>query len=153
MGIGAEHCHRCHDACASTTSGLEIAHIAKSQAGAQCYFLHWQCVSDHNKIPAQFRNVKLTRHRSGLIASILRFAEFATTNTFVDTTWTTVMPMCYTIIEPSLYLVAACLPSLRPIFAKVKASLSKVRFSDLSVWSIVAGLTGRSRTSLHSNPV
>jgi hypothetical protein len=153
MEIDAEHSHRCYDACASTTGDLETAHIAKSQAGAQCYFLHWQCVSDHIMTPVQFRNTKLTLNRSGLIASILRLEKFAQTNMFVDETWTTVLPICYTIIEPSLYLVAACLPSLRPIFTNVKASLSNVTFSDLSAWSIVAGLRGRSGTSLHSNPV
>ncbi|PQE11802.1 integral membrane protein [Rutstroemia sp. NJR-2017a WRK4] len=89
----------------------------------------------------------------GLITSILRFAEFARNHSLVDETWTTVLPICYTIIEPSLYLVAACLPSLRPIFTKVKESLSKVRFSSLSAWSIVASLRGRSRTSLHSIPI
>ncbi|MCJ1284086.1 hypothetical protein MMC26_003417 [Xylographa opegraphella] len=51
----------------------------------------------------------------GLVSSIVRFAIFFGTNGFVDGTWSSTILMIWTLVEPGIYLIAACLPSLRPL--------------------------------------
>ncbi|KAM0794239.1 hypothetical protein BDR22DRAFT_776243, partial [Usnea florida] len=51
----------------------------------------------------------------GLIASIFRFMAFFQNNAITDGTFASVDLMSWTIIEPGIYLVAACLPPLRPL--------------------------------------
>ncbi|KAL8921166.1 MAG: hypothetical protein Q9172_004162 [Xanthocarpia lactea] len=51
----------------------------------------------------------------GTITSVLRFATFFTTDLFSDPTWYVVRSMTWTCIEPSVYFIAATLPSLRPL--------------------------------------
>lgn len=52
---------------------------------------------------------------SGLITSILRFAAFFATDAFDDGTWASVTLMQWCIIEPGVYLIAACLVAYRPL--------------------------------------
>ncbi|KAF2793395.1 hypothetical protein K505DRAFT_188326, partial [Melanomma pulvis-pyrius CBS 109.77] len=49
----------------------------------------------------------------GLITSILRFVAFFTPIT--DGTWAAVPLTCWVIVEPSIYLVAACLLTFKPL--------------------------------------
>ncbi|KAI9644955.1 hypothetical protein NHQ30_006990 [Ciborinia camelliae] len=91
----------------------------------------------------------------GLVASILRFSQFAQTNPFADGTWASVPLERYTIMEPSMYLLASCLPSCRPIFTHIQSSLATEKFSSLFAWSSMRSWKSRSkgtRDSLHSNP-
>ncbi|KAI0141221.1 hypothetical protein GGR57DRAFT_487590 [Xylariaceae sp. FL1272] len=55
----------------------------------------------------------------GLITSILRFIAFNNTNSFVDATWSAVELIIYTRVEPGIYLISACLITLRPLLDKV----------------------------------
>ena len=55
----------------------------------------------------------------GLIASIFRFATFFRNNAISDGTFASVQLMSWTIIEPGIYLMAACLPPLRSIFQRL----------------------------------
>ena len=55
----------------------------------------------------------------GLIASIFRFTTFFRNNAISDGTFASVELMSWTIIEPGIYLMAACLPTLRPIFQRL----------------------------------
>ncbi|APA06276.1 hypothetical protein sscle_01g010460 [Sclerotinia sclerotiorum 1980 UF-70] len=90
----------------------------------------------------------------GLVASILRFSQFAQTDPFHDGTWASVSLEQYTIMEPSMYLLASCLPSCRPIFTHLQSSLP-TRNLSLTFWSLARNWKGRSsgaRDSLHSNP-
>ncbi|KAF2190025.1 hypothetical protein K469DRAFT_448133, partial [Zopfia rhizophila CBS 207.26] len=51
----------------------------------------------------------------GLITAIIRFVGFFTLNYQVDITWTATHLIVVTIVEPQLYLIAACLLSFRPL--------------------------------------
>ncbi|KUI66311.1 hypothetical protein VM1G_01527 [Cytospora mali] len=51
----------------------------------------------------------------GLISSVLRFVSFSSNNSFIDPTWHAVELIIWTIAEPGIYLVAACLMTYRPL--------------------------------------
>ncbi|KAM3074181.1 hypothetical protein ACMFMG_002998 [Clarireedia jacksonii] len=53
---------------------------------------------------------------SGLVTSVLRFISFAQQSLFPDTSWAAVDLALYTILETSMYIIAACLPTCRPLF-------------------------------------
>ncbi|KAI1379851.1 hypothetical protein F4677DRAFT_297159 [Hypoxylon crocopeplum] len=55
----------------------------------------------------------------GLIASILRFATFSNTNSFIDATYNAVELVIWTIAEPSVYLISACVLMYRPLLEKI----------------------------------
>ena len=52
---------------------------------------------------------------SGLISSCVRLAVFTRNYVDIDPTWRSVTLGTWTDIESSVYLIAACLPSLRPL--------------------------------------
>ncbi|MCJ1383911.1 hypothetical protein MMC17_007025 [Xylographa soralifera] len=54
---------------------------------------------------------------AGLVASCIRFWAFFQTDAFVDNTWASVVLVSWSIVEPGMYLIAACAVALRPIFA------------------------------------
>ncbi|KAL9595419.1 MAG: hypothetical protein Q9219_006462 [cf. Caloplaca sp. 3 TL-2023] len=56
----------------------------------------------------------------GLVSSIVRFTIFYGNEAFVDGTWASVNLMTWTLIEPGVYLIAACLPNLRPLWFHFK---------------------------------
>lgn len=56
--------------------------------------------------------------RRGLIASILRFVAFSNTNSFIDATFNAVELIIWTVAEPGIYLIAACLMTYRPLLEK-----------------------------------
>lgn len=51
----------------------------------------------------------------GLISSILRFVSFSSNKSFIDPTWHAVELIIWTIAEPGIYLIAACLMTYRPL--------------------------------------
>jgi hypothetical protein len=53
--------------------------------------------------------------RSGLVTSVIRFVKFFSHDAFEDNTWTSVELLKRTDIEPGIYFIAACMPSLRPL--------------------------------------
>lgn len=55
---------------------------------------------------------------SGLVASILRFLTFYNTNSFNDGTYNAPELMIWTVAEPGIYLIAACLLTYRPLLEK-----------------------------------
>lgn len=59
-----------------------------------------------------------SQYDSGLISSILRFVTFSNNNSFIDATWNAVELIIWTIAEPGIYLIAACLITLRPLLDK-----------------------------------
>ena len=56
---------------------------------------------------------------SGTAFSILRFASFFRGSAVADGTWDSVDLIYWTIIEPGVYLIAACLPTFRPVFIRL----------------------------------
>ena len=62
----------------------------------------------------------LSTEHSGLVTSIIRFASFFTTDAVTDGTWASVNLMTWTVLEPGVYLIAACLLTYRPLFAYLK---------------------------------
>ncbi|KAF7950896.1 uncharacterized protein EAE97_002448 [Botrytis byssoidea] len=60
--------------------------------------------------------VTLLTGSSGLATSILRFVSFANQSLFPDTPRAAVDLALYTILETSMYIIAACLPACRPLF-------------------------------------
>ncbi|KAL5380745.1 hypothetical protein DPSP01_007546 [Paraphaeosphaeria sporulosa] len=59
----------------------------------------------------------------GIIASVVRTVVFAKTNILDDITFTNVPLINWTIIEPGLYLLAACALSFKPLFRMVAKAL------------------------------
>lgn len=48
----------------------------------------------------------------------MRFVTFSNNNSFIDATWNAVELIIWTIAEPGIYLIAACLITLRPLLDK-----------------------------------
>ncbi|KAF7908362.1 uncharacterized protein EAF01_004117 [Botrytis porri] len=55
----------------------------------------------------------------GLVTSVIRFSSFFGSNSFTDSTWTSVEHMTWTQVEPGVYLISACLPTWRPLIEKI----------------------------------
>lgn len=62
-------------------------------------------------------------YSSGIVASIIRTIVFSTTDPIKDVTYTHVELVNWTIIEPGLYLLAACALSFKPLFRMVAKAL------------------------------
>lgn len=54
-------------------------------------------------------------YTSGIVTCIIRTVEFFTRDLFTDPTFNCIMTMIWTAIEPSVYMMAACMPSIRPL--------------------------------------
>ncbi|KAH6693896.1 integral membrane protein [Plectosphaerella plurivora] len=54
----------------------------------------------------------------GIVASIIRAAMFFSTSAFEDRTRASVLLVGFSILEASMYIIAACLPHLRPLVAR-----------------------------------
>lgn len=61
----------------------------------------------------------------------MRFVSFNNTSSVIDDTWNAVELCIWTLAEPSIYLIAACLITYRPLLEK---SNSKVRSQVGSKW-------------------
>jgi len=57
----------------------------------------------------------------GLVTSIIRFATFYETNELIDPTWSSAKLGCISIVEASVYLIAACLPTFRPLLTSFRS--------------------------------
>ncbi|KAJ5292192.1 hypothetical protein N7478_001443 [Penicillium angulare] len=81
----------------------------------------------------------------GLVTSVMRFVIFAKGNAVQDGSWSSTDLMAWSVAEPDIYLISACLPTLRPImwklFGKDKSTTnSNSRFGERYGY----GGTGRS---------
>ncbi|KAH8691694.1 hypothetical protein GQ44DRAFT_695530 [Phaeosphaeriaceae sp. PMI808] len=78
----------------------------------------------------------------GILTSILRTVNFFTIDFFVDPTYLATQTTIWTITEPGVYLIAACMPTLRP--------LKRIIFKDMSFTSMFTSLVEKifSRTPL-----
>ncbi|KUJ13242.1 uncharacterized protein LY89DRAFT_672467 [Mollisia scopiformis] len=80
----------------------------------------------------------------GIITAILRLVIFITIDVFQDITWLSIDIMTYTTAEPGVYLIAACLPSLRPLFKGIFKS------KNFSIQSLRSLLFKKTRTDGNS---
>jgi hypothetical protein len=56
---------------------------------------------------------------AGIIAAIMRFHAFLQVDDFNDITYEEIKPLCWTIAESGIYLIAGVMPTLRPLVKKV----------------------------------
>lgn len=80
---------------------------------------------------------------SGLVTSILRFHTFFVTNSFTDGTYDAVELIIWTITEPGIYLISACLLTYRPLLER----LGKSRWFG----SLKSSMQGSQKTSYAKN--
>ncbi len=73
-----------------------------------------------------------TEFNSGLVSSIIRFTIFFQNEAFVDGTWASVNLMTWTLIEPGIYIIAACLPNLRALWLPCKDKIPSFWWSHAS---------------------
>ncbi|CRG83763.1 hypothetical protein PISL3812_01119 [Talaromyces islandicus] len=66
----------------------------------------------------------------GLVFSILRFAEFFTVDAVVDVTWSGTNLVIWTMIESSIYSIAACLVACRPLVRYIWRKTSWANTTD-----------------------
>ncbi|KAJ5624536.1 hypothetical protein N7510_000845 [Penicillium lagena] len=55
----------------------------------------------------------------GLVTSIMRFVIFYQGNAVTDGTWSSTDLMSWSVAEPDIYLISACLPTLRPLLNRL----------------------------------
>ncbi|KAI9744936.1 MAG: hypothetical protein M1818_001862 [Claussenomyces sp. TS43310] len=85
-------------------------------------FLVGSLLSTTIPLPNPAGKHRLTRHarHRGMIASIIRFATFFRSDAVTDGSWEC-EDLIWTLVEPGIYLIAACLVTLRPLVNKVFA--------------------------------
>ncbi|KAL9085408.1 MAG: hypothetical protein Q9159_004697 [Coniocarpon cinnabarinum] len=60
----------------------------------------------------------------GTVTSVMRCVAFFQNNPLIDGTWASVIFLRWSIVEPGCYLIAACLPTYRPLLRYLKEKLS-----------------------------
>ncbi|KAJ5101296.1 hypothetical protein NUU61_003518 [Penicillium alfredii] len=55
----------------------------------------------------------------GLVTSIMRFVIFTRGNAVTDGSWSSTDLMSWSVAEPDIYLISACLPTLRPLLNRI----------------------------------
>ncbi|MCJ1403834.1 hypothetical protein MMC11_007057 [Xylographa trunciseda] len=68
----------------------------------------------------------------GTIASCMRMRSMFLTEAFIDNTWASVTLVGWSIAEAGLYLIAACLVALRPIFSQLSPAWLRARLYNSS---------------------
>lgn len=109
-----EYSHRRCNSRPTTTSRLETAYNNQSEGRLDGHILGRRRVSSMD-FHLRFLLIAL----SGLIISIIRFKTFFASNAFEDPTMTSIDLVAWTVIEPGMYLIAACLVTLRPLLQLV----------------------------------
>ncbi|KAG8531953.1 uncharacterized protein KY384_003589 [Bacidia gigantensis] len=79
----------------------------------------------------------------GTVTGIVRLIYFFKINMFEDVTWDAVETMSWTLIEPGVYMIAATLPSLRPLL--------KWALKDTKISALATSLLDRASRVLSSN--
>ncbi|KAF2732414.1 hypothetical protein EJ04DRAFT_554059 [Polyplosphaeria fusca] len=62
----------------------------------------------------------------GIVTAVLRFVSFANNYMFVDITFRSISNISWSIVEPGVYLVAATIPTLRPLVRRMFRELNEV---------------------------
>ncbi|KAL4902314.1 hypothetical protein BDW74DRAFT_186872 [Aspergillus multicolor] len=69
----------------------------------------------------------------GTVTSICRCVAFFQNNPYVDTTWTAVTYYTWSLVEPGVYLIAACLPCYRPILRHARDCFRRIPASSRQI--------------------
>jgi hypothetical protein len=77
-----------------------------------------------------------------MTAAIMRFESFLAVTDFSDITYEIVTPLCWTIAESGIYLVAGVMPTLRPLIRKI--------FGDVKMDKLLSGSFGSGRFRMNS---
>ncbi|MCJ1389690.1 hypothetical protein MMC18_002547 [Xylographa bjoerkii] len=80
-------------------------------------------------IPTVWRLKASWIRKAGLMFIFLMGGIFFLTEAFVDNTWASVTLVGWSIAEAGLYLIAACLVALRPIFSQLSPTWLKIRLN------------------------
>lgn len=83
----------------------------------------------------------------GIVAAIMRFQSFLAVTNFRDITYENVKPLCWTIAESGIYLVAGIMPTLRPLLMRVFKDTIFHRLVATGSSAKVSGSWGNKRIS------
>lgn len=119
MGEFPEHCHRFRHASTSYSDDHQASTIYRNETRYLLHLLGWKCVSQIPSSDTQLRTSIDWLCNSGLATSIVRLVEFyyfGWNEKVPDAAWlsTNVIPWC--VVEPSVYHMAACFITFRPLF-------------------------------------
>ncbi|KAI1123324.1 hypothetical protein F5Y10DRAFT_270188 [Nemania abortiva] len=78
----------------------------------------------------------------GAIASIIRFALFIRYNALTDPTFTDVQLLSWTVAEPGVIFISACLPVLRPLIVRWASALGWASTSNSRSFELQQGSSG-----------
>jgi hypothetical protein len=67
----------------------------------------------------------------GMIAAVMRFVSFMMVANFDDITYECIKPLCWTIAESGIYLIAGVLPTLKPLLKRI--------FGDVNLDHLLGG--------------
>ncbi|KAF2680358.1 hypothetical protein K458DRAFT_393005 [Lentithecium fluviatile CBS 122367] len=84
---------------------------------------------------------------AGLVAAVMRFHAFVQVESFNDITYEEIKPLCWTVAESGIYLVAGVMPTLRPLARKVCGEGVFDRILSGALRSGRSGRSGRSEES------
>lgn len=74
----------------------------------------------------------------GIVGAIMRFASFLAVKDFRDFNYEQVTPMCWTVAESGIYMMAGVLPTLRPLMRKI--------FGDGHFERLFSGMSKKSKS-------
>lgn len=86
----------------------------------------------HVRSPTSVRKLTIPFCCSGIVTAVLRFIVFFKTDFLIDLTWYGVELTVWTTAESGLYLIAACLPSLRSLLKHIDISAIRSRLLGYS---------------------
>jgi len=87
----------------------------------------------------------------GLVASIIRFDSFFHGNAIADGSWTVQLPI-WTMVEPNIYLIAACLVTYHPLLKRLRKLTGRIKSSALSRSGKSSTTPNALAPSLHIGP-
>lgn len=120
LGQLSQYRHGCHIAHLAHSEYPEIARFCRNESGPDGHFSLRQHVGGCPTWPPfPPTNTNADTCDSGIITSILRFVAFYNKSSFTDPTYNSTTLIIWTICEPGVYLIAACLLVYRPLLDKL----------------------------------
>lgn len=140
-----QHRNRHLDTVPAGAPVVEVEHSEKAEVRVDGHILAWRIVC----FPSMIRVGSLTV-LSVCVASVIRVPYIAHIS-LVDPSWSDVGGAVWSVVEPNLGIVSACLPTLRPLFLHVfrggYSSISNSQpFNKRSVGKAEDGLSDKSPT-------